>query len=76
MAVCSAATLLEDACASGFTCRNQQDLLAIELEMMSQAFGNTLTGDGLLAASCLSGFNCRNSQDLAAIENAMWCDLQ
>lgn len=77
MAECDVATLISDACASGFTCLvgTERMARAVELQLLKEIAGNTQTLEELIASACASGFLCLEEQMSNAVELQLLCDI-
>lgn len=77
MAVCSVGTLIQEACASGFTCLDPDTSRAVELQLLKNLAGDESTFGELIAQACANGFMCVSQSDqlFKAVELQQLCNL-
>jgi len=75
MAACNLTDLEAAAIANGFEALDDGTSEAIELQMLYQLSGASMTLPELNAAACANGFDCLSDGDAERLELQLWCEI-
>lgn len=75
MATCNFNAIEEAACANGFDCLDEGAAQAVELQMLYELSGSTMTLTQLEASACANGFDCMDAGDAENLEVQLLCEI-